>query len=410
MKKYLLSILMLSCILLSACSSGEDNNGNEYVPIELPATSRATAKDLAAFNLALLQNAVKVADEKGDTKNVIVSPFSTSVLLGMVANAIEAEPANEILNHMGLSNLESLNTLNATLLSSLPGLDKSASLYLPNSVWYGRQFDLNSGFNKDMQKNFLSRITKVDFQSTVETKKLFDQWIKSSTAEKITSYPFEIDPQTYAVFSNAMYFGAKWKDAFFYPANISKESFHGLTGDSEVDMMTGAGSAYAIKIDDMTYLNIPFGNGAFNFEVFLPDSESDIRQKLSLLDPGQLSELRSSAKRGPVKVRIPKFHLTQKNDLREILTQMGFEKLLGVVDISMFTSPESGAIEISQLADFAIDEKGVEIQVVSNGVMAPTANLQPVEVEEVIVNRPFLFMVSNSDTETVLLSGQIVDF
>ena len=400
---------MLSFILLSACSSGVEENGNEYVPIELHASSRATAKDLASFNLSLLQNTAKIADENVGDKNVIVSPLSTSVLLGMVANAIETELANEILNHMGISDLESLNSLNATLLSSLPGLDKTASLYLPNSVWYRRQFDLSSDFNREMQKNFLARITKVDFQSTVETKKLIDQWIKSTTGEKISSYPFEIYPSSYAVFSNALYFGAKWKGAFFYPANISKAAFHGVSGDSEVDMMKGSGSAYAIKIGEMTYLNIPFGNGAFNFEVFLPDSETDVQQKLSLLDLEQISELRSFAKRGAVTVKIPKFHLSQKNDLREVLIQMGFEKLFGDIDISMFTSPVSGAIEISQLADFAIDEKGVEIHVISNGVMAPTANQQPEEVTEVIVNRPFMFMVSNSDTETVLLSGRVAD-
>ncbi|MDE5975723.1 MAG: hypothetical protein K2G69_04160, partial [Muribaculaceae bacterium] len=176
--------------------------------------------------------------------------------------------------------------------------------------------------------------------------------------------------------------------------------------DATVAMMKGYGAVKAHQEEGCVYVAIPFGNGSFDFEVILPPENID------LLRSGQFPEtvalLRDCAVEGYVKVRLPRITISREIPLGNILDNMGDWDILENAHYTLFSEPVSAAIRLSQYADMVLDETGVKVETVSDGSLAPTSPPIP-NVDEVTVNRPFLFMVTERSTGTVILAGRIMN-
>lgn len=406
----LISILFL-CVMAVACSFDEDAlTPNLREDISLDEGSRATADELRDFYTEFTTNAVKYIDEETmiTDKNVVVSPLSMSILLSMVANGIEDSGKRQISEFLGVTDLESLNSLSKTLIENLPKSDNQSQFSIANSIWTNNRFSIDNHFVNKMASDYRASIFPADLNHPATFTKLND-WCSQHTFGLISNLPATPSPDVYAILLNALYFNSKWEeDLKFNPSETSIETFYGLNGVSNVDMMhTHEYLTGYYEDDEFVGFDLFFGNKSFYIMVLLPKkgvTQSDINK---ILTPLRMSDLCDTYRLSSLDIDIPKFKISMSTSMEEILENSGLNIFSGLHEFSIFNPSISGILNINQASSFEIDETGAQAASVAQGIADPTA---PAFIhKEVTVDRPFYFFIREVSTGACILSGRIAD-
>jgi serpin B len=106
---------------------------------------------------------------------------------------------------------------------------------------------------------------------------------------------------------------------------------------------------------------------------------------------------------------MPRFEYSQSISLGDILVSMGMElPFSGEADFSAITgSPDLFISQVLHKAYVKVDEAGTEAAAATAVVMNITS--APSSVEQMIVDRPFIFLIKNDETGSILFMGLVND-
>ncbi|MDE6753812.1 MAG: hypothetical protein K2J82_04270 [Muribaculaceae bacterium] len=399
----------ISCVaFLAGCNSSDNEpDVNNRKDIDLPVSSRATAEELQSFYTRFTIDAINCnnSNQEIQNKNVIVSPLSASMLLGMLANGTDQVVAKQITDYLGISDLEALNELSHNLLVSLPTVDSKSKIEISNSIWNSNDWKLNSNYTSVMSEKFRASSSSIDFGNPAAAETI-NKWIENKTNGIINSYYDFIEPSTILVILNTLYYKGEWADEAFNPKNTKQETFYGLNNNSTVSMMHSEKihSTYA-KTDNYEACVIPFGNTAFSMTLVLPNKDSFNTENFRVITDQEIANLNGLAVYENVKINLPKFMINHKLNLKEVLNFAGLNTINGLIPLKMFENEVERGINLEQGASLSIDEKGAEVAVVSNGEVimgdAPTKTM--------VFDHPFYFFITERSTGACILSGFIAD-
>lgn len=403
----------------SSCSSeaapGEERPvPNKRVDIELSARTRAVADNLRDYYVGFTTDAVRYVDthpEEEKNSNVIVSPLSASILLGMVANGVEEEAMETICRYLGTDDLDGLNTLASQLLTELPAVDNETKLSLANAIWVNDKFHLSSAFTSAMAATYDPAIEYGDFVNNgAGVKDDIFKWCEKETNGLIRQLDLEIHPETMAVLLNAMYFKGMWNRNPFDSKNTRKADFHGAGGTKSVDMMdSGEIKAEYGWTKGFTAFRLYFGNGAYSYTVLLPDEGMTAEGSLAALTLEVMKEIETMAP-GTVILQMPKMKVERELSLSDVFDGTDMEVLNRSAHFTMFEPKQPGLMTIKQSATFSVDETGAEGAAVTfaNFDYAAGPDYKPT-VQTITVDRPFFFFINEVSTGACILSGRIAD-
>lgn len=143
-----------------------------------------------------------------------------------------------------------------------------------------------------------------------------------------------------------------------------------------------------------------FQNNKYSFIGILPNSKSNI--KLSNLG---IEDLLNNKKEEETTIAIPKFDFQYELNLVEYYKQIGIEETLkSEYELKNLTSPLTLNHMVSKVS-ITIDEKGTHNSTITN----PELNSKqfPETVNNIILNRPFAFLIIDNETQNVLLIGKV---
>lgn len=403
----------------SSCSSeaapGEERPvPNKRVDIELSARTRAVADNLRDYYVGFTTDAVRYVDNHPEEKknpNVIVSPLSASILLGMVANGVEEEAMETICRYLGTDDLDGLNTLASQLLTELPAVDNETKLSLANAIWVNDKFHLSSAFTSAMAATYDPAIEYGDFVNNgAGVKDDIFKWCEKETNGLIRQLDLEIHPQTMAVLLNAMYFKGMWNRNPFDSKNTRKADFHGAGGTKSVDMMdSGEIKAEYGWTKGFTAFRLYFGNGAYSYTVLLPGEGMTAEGSLAALTPEVMKEIETMSP-GTVILQMPKMKVERELSLSDVFEGTDMEVLNRSAHFTMFEPKQPGEMTIKQSATFSVDETGAEGAAVTfaNFDYAAGPDYKPT-VQTITVDRPFFFFINEVSTGACILSGRVAE-
>ncbi len=406
MKKIFIFMSVTLAGLLTACSGDEpaDNGGGTdsgVTPvIELTAEANEAAAAVRDFNIDFFRNVALADDYKG--KNVACSPLSANMLLCMLSNAASDETAAEIASVLGYSGTDELNELYATLAAKLPSLDPKAQLAFANSVWYEQEFTLTPTFSNIAQEYYKADIFRRDMTGkSPNVKEEINSWVNDKTRGLIRDITVKLP--VYSALINATYFKAEWKYVF-KTKNTKKATFHGQNGDSQIDMMNREGGYLYERTADYEAVELPFGAGAFNATFILPSGDIE-----ELIESDALKELWSYEphNRG-IDISLPRFKIAENKeiDLNDILHDMGVKSLLAPGRVNLFNEPlsEVGFL-VRQKTSVEFNEQGAEAATITSGHLV---NASP-GFRPVTFDRPFIFLITEKSTNSILFAGKIMN-
>ena len=344
---------------------------------------------------------------KSQDENTVCSPLNTYIAFAMLAEVSDGNSRKQVLDMLGASDMETLrknvkalwesNYADTPLLTSLLG----NSLWLNNSMKY----------NEDTLKLLADQYYASSFRGTPGSAEMNDElrkWADENTGKLLTEYTkdMSMDPRTVMELVSTIYYKAQWQK-LFDPEQTAKETFHGTKSDQTVDMMHMESQLSSLQTDKYTAVCLPLSDsGAMYF--YLPKEGTDVNELVA--DPALLQALRADEKAiyPMVKLAVPKFKVSGKQDLRDMLEKLGVTDVLdpAKADFTPLTTDAKDLFlsKVDHAAVVEIDEKGVTAAAYTD--MAVCGSGMPQETLEFVLDRPFVFVVTGWDG-SVLFTGAV---
>uniref|UniRef100_A0A1A8MH86 Serpin peptidase inhibitor, clade I (Neuroserpin), member 1 n=1 Tax=Nothobranchius pienaari TaxID=704102 RepID=A0A1A8MH86_9TELE len=355
----------------------------------------------------------------GGQENIIFSPLSVAVALGMVELGARGTSLDEIRQTVGFSHL--LPGVEFSLLQNLTEVlsddDAHHVIRLANSLFLQEDASFNPEFLHLIKKFFQAQVETVDFSDSAAVAERINSWVENHTESKICALLSAEDFTSVIRLTlvNAVYFRGSWKNQF-RPENTRTFSFSRDDG-SEVQtlMMYQQGDFYYGEFSDGSQeaggvyqvLEMPYEGEDMSMMIVLPRQEVPLSSLEPIIKAPLLEEWANNVKRQKVEVYLPRFKVEQKLDLRSTLQELGIQKIFtSDADLSAMTDGKDLYIgKAVQKAYLEVTEEGAE-GAVGSGMIALTRTL--VLYPQVMADHPFFFVVRNRRTGSILFMGRVM--
>lgn len=403
MKKLLLSLSLL--FVLASCSSDEPNGEKtekESIKREDIALSRAE-QDIISNQTDFAFKLLSVASQEND--NIALAPQSLATLFAMMANGADGTTLAEMMALFGLqaNELSTLNELNKTLAVKLPALDNNTTVSSHNSIWIDPSFTVYDSFKNTMQSIFSAELFSQSLYTQEGVHKL-NSWCENKTDGMIKNFlknPINAE----SAIINANYFNGNWANKFD-ESKTKNEQFTTASGTKQTVKMMNADELKLIygRTDRLESVRIPYGNSAYSMTIIL-SKDTETLPQVTLADWKELNTMCGIV---PCNLSIPRFSIEFKDDINAWLTQIGLSETLGIqADFSKF-SPKHTYHSIQHAVKIDVNEQGTKAAAVSGDILAMLpGDYQPPTTINFKANKPFVFVISEKSTGTIMYIGTI---
>ncbi len=364
-------------------------------------------------DLSSRQNDFALASFKeiaNDYENAFISPYSihTALLLAYVGSDGETRrEMEEVLVLRGMEETE-IKEKAMELKKYLENVSEETEVSIANSFFLRDDVPFLESYRNDGVEYFDAELRNLPQEGEV-----VNQWVREKTEDKIEeiidSGPIPSDVIAYLV--NAIYFKGVWEKEFD-EERTTERTFYGLE-EQEVEMMENK-ATYRYKTgENVKAVTLEYKNGDYLFHAFMPKEGtlSDFYNKADAI-----KDVKEEMRKGEITLRLPKFTLEEDIKLAEVLQIMGivegFDKERA--DFSRMVDRDELGLnvyisEVYHSSFIEVDEEGTEAAAATAVEMRMES--APIEDPTIIeFNKPFLFMIEEADTETILFIGQMVDF
>ena len=356
--------------------------------------------------------------------NLFYSPFSISQALAMTSAGARGETLRqmEATLHYRLPQSElhpAFNALDRTLASrgqepgGTPNDAGEASQYfrlnIANAVWGQHGYHFLPDFLDVLAENYGAGMMAVDFVGALDESRVrINEWVAEETADKVEDLlpPGTIERSTRLVLTNAIYFNASWLWPFSQ-RDTEVRPFH-LAGGStvRVPMMTETNGYLYARGDGYQVVDVPYSWGDMSMTILLPD-EGTLGAFEDSLNSDVFDRIMDGIEIDAVTLTMPLFEFESEYSLGDTLAGMGMPDAFdGRADFSGMTgSRDLWISEIVHKAFVSVDEEGTEAAA-ATGVSMLLAGFGD-ETIAVTVDRPFIFLIRDTGTGTILFLGRM---
>jgi serpin B len=387
----------------------------DLTPAAPGADVAALATGQTAFAFTLYQQLIA----EPDAANLFYSPFSVSQALAMTWAGAKGDTASQMADalHFTLAPEKlhpAMNALDLALASRGQGaLAKDGQpfrLAVANALWGQEGKSFVESFLDTLALNYGAGMHVVDFIGATEPARVtINSWVEEKTEGRIKDLIPEggVTQDTRLVLTNAIYFNAAWASQFDKEATADA-TFHRLDG-TEVSVPTMHETEELPYVDGDGYVAVELAyDGADTaMTVIVPDLGTLATFDASLT--GAVYEsIVASLKTTNVALAVPKFGFTASFSLGKALKALGMTDAFDAADFSgMDGTTELRIADVIHKAFVAVDEEGTEAAAATAVIMENTS--MPQEPVALKVDRPFLFVIRDVPTGTVLFVGRVVE-
>ena len=361
----------------------------------------------------------------GTDGNLFFSPHSISTALAMAyagaRGETELQMAETLRFDLPQDRLHS--AFNALDLSMDPGTeaDEAFRLNAANSVWGQEGYDFLPEFLDSLAMNYGDEVRPADFRRDPEGARVrINDWVADETEQRITNLipPDAISDLTRMVLANAIYFNAAWSHPFEERATTDRP-FHLLDGTQrEAPMMRQQENLRYADGDGYQAVELHYEGGEMSMAILVPDSGRFEEFEYGL-SGRSIQGVVDSLDYELVRLTMPKFETESTLNLSDTLIAMGMpdafdEESANFSGMDGQLCKRKGDIcllisDVLHKAFVAVDEAGTEAAAATAVIVGITrgVSIEP-EPIELVVDRPFLFIIRHLGTGAVLFVGRVL--
>ncbi len=402
-------VVLISVLSILQCSKGPLDQSRQP-PRALSAAEENLVDSGNKFGFKLFR---EIVQEEPD-RNIFISPLSVSMALGMAYNAADGTTLEAMDSTLELSgiDIQEVNESYQSLIDLLMGLDPEVTFQIANSMWYRQGFPVARTFIDRIETYFYAVVSDLNFDDPASAD-IINDWVDQNTNGKITEIVDPpIDPYTVMFLINAIYFNANW--TYQFDEEDTQEDLFTLPDGSQRAclMMFQENDLRFLWHEDFQAVDLPYGDGLFSMTILLPRHHIDIDALIADLNQENWDIWVNNFTEETGALFLPKFSLEYEILLKDVLTALG----MGIAfnpDLANFGQMiEPGGIvegnlyitRVKHKTFIEVDEAGTEAAAVTSVEVGATSGPPTLRV-----NRPFIFMIRENHSQTILFMGKIVE-
>lgn len=447
MRKKMLAVLLCG-VMLAGCGTGQELNmaagagenielnpevyqeqqtGTQESKEEQGEVESQSREEQAAIQKVetsgMCERAAYFADmvyQDGGAENTMVSPLSLDMALGLVAGGAQGKTKEELQAYLGREDYGSFAKAYMEFAKDLNYGDSEQVSYggykmayeIANSIWVKDDRKLVEDYVAKTKEQYQAEIASVSFapDQAESTANRINGWCKGKTHDLIPSVISKdaITEELAAILVNSLYFESPWAESW----KLVPHTFTDIDGkESQQEMLADTLGCY-YENEYATAFSKKYMNG-MDFVGILPKAEGEF----SVQDLDLESLLKNGTTEYDVFARMPKLNFeTTADNVVEILQAQGVETVFSVADSDLSGLIEMNQGEVTYISDIIqkckleLDEDGTRAAAVTmamaqfNDVIMPKVK----EQREVYLDRPFAFMIYDSENEQIVFIGKVV--
>lgn len=338
-----------------------------------------------------------------EDQNVLVSPLSVSLALGMLLAGAEGKTKEELLYALaGELGADEFRDALTGYVKSLPS-EKKARFHFANSIWVRKDFRVKRRFEKHTEKQFQAVIERVPFDEAAVRK--INAWVKKETDSMIDSVIDSMTPEAMIYLINALTFEGEWEKVY---EDTGRGEFTPLSGETkDVRAMYSTEHVY-LAGEGATGFVKPYAGNQYSFVALLPDRAEDTAGFMKGLTAERFVKILAGRQIREVDTMLPKFSADYSAILNDTLKALGIETAFGSsADLSGLSNDRLSVGEVIHKTHIEVDELGTKAGAVT-AIMAKAAGI-PEPRPQVYLDRPFVYAIVDNQHLIPLFIGAVMD-
>ncbi|XP_009688044.2 alpha-1-antitrypsin-like [Struthio camelus] len=417
MKASLPLCLLVAALHPTICSLPQPRHHNGEHKVTYPQEQRPHGEDPGgSYHRIVPSNAdfafrfYRQATTEAPSRNVFFSPVSISVGFALLALGSRSATQTQVLEGLAFNlteiREEEIHNGFRHLLLALNRPDSQTQLSMGSALFMDKHLKPLKKFLKDSKKLYKAKVISSNFQNSTEAESEINDYIKNKTHGKVNQTVEDLDPDILMVLVNYIYFKAYWENPFNIKGTHKDYFYVNEKTSVEVEMMSRDGfyKSYSDRKLSCEVVQIPYKGDVA--ALFILPNKGKMKRLEDALTKDTVSKWEKSLERRRIEVYIPKLSLYGTYDLKKMFRN------LGVTDVFSDHADLSGIIGESDLKVSKAAHKAL-LNIHENGTEAAGstyAEFIPHSVPPVVkFNRPFLLLVVDQYTQSILFMGKIIN-
>ena len=402
----IIAALAISMILISCKKTSENNLPDKPVPIDLTLKQVSLIESENSFAFDIFREILRSTP---DSKNVVISPLSISYALSMTLNGANSATRDSMIKALRMKDItigeqnQSYKDLTAALLS----VDKRVLISIANSVWIENNFVVKKPFT-DILTGFYSAESRSFDISDATVPSQINSWIEKKTNGLIKDMIDKLNDNTVMLLINAIYFKGKWNIQFDINATTNRTFTRTDGSNVTAPTMHQTETQKIYQGNGFTLAELAYGQGNFVIDILLPDNNS-LASVTPLLTVTGFKNMENNLSARKVNLYFPRFKYGYKKTLKEVLSVMGMR--IAFTDAADFSNISDLSLlinEVTHQAFIETNEEGTEAAA-ATVVDIGLTSIGPDTPVLIDVNRPFIYFIRETTTNSILFMGKVAD-
>ncbi|XP_071692503.1 serpin-ZX-like [Rutidosis leptorrhynchoides] len=353
-----------------------------------------------------------------NTSNVVFSPLSIDTVLRSVAAGSTGETLKQLLSYLKAKGIDDVNARSQHVSSVLGDGSPFGGplLRYANGIWVEQTLYRRSYYENRRKSRHKVACKFGDFRNKPnEVADEVNMWAEKKTSGLIKDL-LPVDAasnETAILFANALYFKGVWKEKF--DRSMTRlHDFRRLDGSTvQVPYMTTNQKQILRQYDGFKVLGLPYEQGEdkrrFTMYFYLPDERDGLQSLVEKIDSESdfFESYIPSEKVDVEKVMIPKFKISYGFEASDMLKELGLVLPFipgGITNITKCLRGDELYISSIHHKSFVeVNEEGTEAAASTAVSIAKCINM------EFVASHPFLFVIREDTSGSILFVGQVVD-
>lgn len=339
-----------------------------------------------------------------EEQNVLISPSSIMLALGMTMNGAKGQTLDEMQNVFCKD--MSLDDYNQAMYEEITRLKSSESCTwnVADSIWINGDMELSEDFAGTVSDKYYGDVFSSPFDDSTASE--MNQWVNDNTSGMIKKIVESLPADSQMILLNALSFEGKWEESYSDIDIYEDDEFTAFDGTVQsVTMIHDSVNSY-VECGNSIGFTLDYEGGDYAFMALLPFdgiTPSELINELSGEDFINAFNLRTDEK---VNIRFPEFTNEYDTDISETLKNLGIETAFTTdADFSGFFGSNEGLFIDSVLhkTHIEVDREGTRAAAVTGTIVLGTA--LNMEEKSVILNRPFVYAIVDNTSGMPLFIG-----
>ncbi|CAO2587246.1 SERPINA4 [Lemmus lemmus] len=409
-------LLLAGYLLLSHSQPAQESDStSNQIYTEFSQLNISSDQIIAPGNADFAFRLYHLVASQNSEENIFFSPLSISIALAMLSTGAGGNTQTQILEGLGfnLTELsqpeihEGFRLMQRMISRPSPEMDISVG----NALILSQDLKPLPEFVNTTEASYNSKVLLSNFRDTKGTVQLINNHVKEKTRGKIKDLISDLSPNIRMVLVNYIFFRGLWKKPFpSHKVTVSNFYVDEKTV-VQVPMMLQDDNEHWF-LDDRrvpcTVLRMEYkGDDATAF--FILPQKGKMDEVEHVLSPGMLARWNHLLQHRRLSLYLPKFSIEGTYHLEKILPKLGIKDVFtSHADLSGMTDHANiNLSEVVHKAVLDVAETGTEAAAATGIMMMGSALiLNPLEVH---FDRPFLMIISDTDTQTSLFMAKVTN-